>query len=56
MAQCASREGDASIPAFEWPLNVDGCKEDVPVETTICKFRHLLEQHKLAEQLFATSR
>ncbi len=26
-----------------------------PDETTICKFRHLLEKHKLAEQLFATS-
>ena len=26
-----------------------------PDETTICKFRHLLEKHKLAKKLFATS-
>ena len=29
-----------------------GC-EPVPDETTICKFRHLLEAHQLGEQLFA---
>ena len=26
-----------------------------PDETTVCKFRHLLETHKLSEQLFAVS-
>jgi transposase, IS5 family len=24
----------------------------VPEETTVCKFRHLLEEHKLGERLF----
>ncbi len=28
-------------------------REPVPDETTICKFRHLLEAHQLGEQLFA---
>ncbi len=28
-------------------------REPVPDETTICKFRHLLEVHKMGEQLFA---
>src|SRR6202140_3247210 len=28
-----------------------GC-EPVPDETTVCKFRHLLEEHQLGEQLF----
>ena len=32
-----------------------GC-EPVPDETTICKFRHLLEAHQLGEQLFARIR
>ena len=28
-------------------------REPVPDETTICKFRHLLEAHQKGEQLFA---
>ncbi len=28
-------------------------REPVPDETTICKFRHLLETHQLGQQLFA---
>lgn len=32
---------------------IDLGHEPVPDETTICKFRHLLEQHALAAQLFA---
>lgn len=31
-------------------------EEAVPDETTICRFRHLLEQHRLTEQLFALVR
>jgi IS5 family transposase len=31
-------------------------REPVPDETTICKFRHLLEAHRLGEQLFALIR
>jgi IS5 family transposase len=31
---------------------IDLGNEPVPDETTICKFRHLLETHKLAEKLF----
>ncbi|MGE0645992.1 MAG: transposase [Nitrospira sp.] len=27
-------------------------RELVPDETTICKFRHMLEAHRLGEQLF----
>ena len=30
-----------------------GC-EPVPDETTVCKFRHLLEEHKLGEQILGT--
>ncbi len=33
---------------------IDLGNEPVPDETTICKFRHLLETHKLAEKLFET--
>lgn len=34
-------------------VGIDLGREPVPDETTICKFRHLLETHKLGEQLFA---
>jgi IS5 family transposase len=34
-------------------VGIDLGRESVPDETTICKFRHLLEAHRLGEQLFA---
>ena len=34
-------------------VGIDLGREPVPDETTICKFRHLLEVHKMGEQLFA---
>ena len=34
-------------------VGIDVGREPVPDETTICKFRHLLEVHKMGEQLFA---
>lgn len=33
-------------------VGIDLGKEPVPDETTICKFRHLLEQHGLGEKMF----
>ena len=30
--------------------------DQVPDETTICRFRHFLEQHGIQEKLFAISR
>ena len=33
---------------------VDLGREPVPDETTVCKFRHLLEENDLAQQLFET--
>ena len=35
-------------------VQIDLGNEPVPDETTICKFRHLLEKHKLGEKIFAT--
>lgn len=32
---------------------IDLGREAVPDETTVCKFRHLLEKHKLGERIFA---
>jgi transposase, IS5 family len=34
-------------------VGIDLGREPVPDETTACKFRHLLEQHGLGEQIFA---
>jgi IS5 family transposase len=34
-------------------VGIDLGREPVPDETTICKFRHLLETHRLGQQLFA---
>lgn len=36
--------------SFRQFLGIDLMKETVPDETTVCKFRHLLEQYKLQEQ------
>ena len=55
-----------SVPAVEEALydsravrqfvGIDLGREPVPDETTLCKFRHLLEAHQLGEQLFALIR
>ena len=37
-------------------VGIDPGREPVPDETTICKFRHLLESHQLGEQLFTLIR
>ena len=34
-------------------VSIDLGRNPVPDETTICKFRHLLEAHRIGEQLFA---
>jgi len=34
-------------------VGIDLGREPAPDETTICKFRHLLERHNLGERLFA---
>ncbi len=34
-------------------VDIDLGREPVPDETTVCKFRHLLEAHNLGDQLFA---
>jgi hypothetical protein len=33
-------------------VGIDLGREPAPDETTVCKFRHLLEKHKLGEPLF----
>jgi IS5 family transposase len=33
-------------------VSIDLGREPVPDETTVCRFRHLLEQHDLGRQLF----
>jgi IS5 family transposase len=35
-------------------VGIDLGREPVPDETTVCKFRHLLEKHGLAADIFAT--
>jgi len=40
----------SSMRAF---TGIDLGREPVPDETTVCKFRHLLEQHRLGQALFA---
>jgi IS5 family transposase len=39
--------------ALQQCVGIDLGREPVPDETTICKFRHLLEAHELGKQLFA---
>lgn len=34
-------------------MHIDFCTEQVPDSTTLLKFRHLLEEHKIGEQIFA---
>ena len=33
---------------------IELCEDAIPDESTICKFRHLLERHRLTETIFAT--
>lgn len=40
----------AALRAF---IGIDLGREPVPDETTVCKFRHLLEEHNLGRKLFA---
>ena len=40
------------IKAMREFARIDLEQEAAPDETTVCKFRHLLEEHKLAEHLF----
>src|SRR5579859_6723278 len=35
-------------------VGIDLGREPVPDETTVCKFRHLLEEHQLGEQILGT--
>ena len=35
-------------------VGIDLGREPAPDETTVCKFRHLLERHALGEPIFAT--
>ena len=61
--QCLQQWFNLSDPAVEEALydsramrqfvGIDLGREPVPDETTICKFRHLLEAHRLGEPLFA---
>jgi IS5 family transposase len=60
---CVQQWFNLSDPAVEEALydshamrqfvGIDLGREPVPDETTICKFRHLLEAHRIGEQLFA---
>ena len=61
--RCLQQWFNLSDPAVEEALydsramrqfvGIDLGREPVPDETTICKFRHLLEAHELGKQLFA---
>lgn len=39
-------------PAMREFVGIDLAREPEPDETTICKFRHLMEKHNLGDQLF----
>ena len=42
------------LAAMRQFAGIDLGREPVPDETTVCKFRHLLEQHELGTKIFAT--
>ncbi len=50
----AAEEALYDIISMRTFAGIDLGRARVPDETTICKFRHLLEKHKLGEALFAT--
>jgi transposase, IS5 family len=41
-------------PTMQKFVGIDLGREPVPDETTVCKFRHLLERNALGEQIFAS--
>ena len=42
------------VPLYREFAGLDGCSLRLPDETTILRFRHPLQEHKLAEQMLAT--
>ena len=38
-------------PVMRQFVGIDLGQEPAPDETTVCKFRHLLEEHKLGEKI-----
>jgi len=50
----AVEESLYDIPAMRGFVGIDLGEEPVPDETTVCKFRHLLEQNDLTKKLFYT--
>lgn len=48
----AVEEALHDIPALRAFVGIDLDRERVPDETTVCKFRHLLERHRLGERIF----
>ena len=51
---CTQPEGNSLVYGTEKDLlaGIDFVKESVPDETTLCKFRHLLEEHGLNKLFF----
>jgi IS5 family transposase len=41
-------------PGMRQFVGVDLGQEPAPDETTVCKFRHLLEEHRLGEKILGT--
>lgn len=49
LQQWCALYGSAAMHRF---VGIDLGRKPAPDETTVCKFRHLLEKHGLAERLF----
>ena len=45
------RRGAVRLAVMRQFVGIDLGREPVPDETTVCKFRHLLEEHRLGEQI-----
>src|SRR6478736_7828297 len=50
----AMEEALHDIPLYREFAGADGWTQRLPDETTILRFRHLLQKHKLADQMLAT--
>src|SRR5213593_4687173 len=50
----ATEEALYDSSAMRQFVGIDLGREPVPDETTVCKFRHLLEEHDLGEQMLGT--
>ena len=50
----AMEEALHDMPVFREFAGLEGWDERLPDETTILRFRHLLEKHRLGEQIFET--